>query len=160
MQQTNIFPNMVIQMAAIGEEAGSLDEMLIKVAEAYEEEVSNAVDALSSLLEPIIIVFVGVVVGTMVIAMYLPIFKMAVLPAAMPPVRTTTNVLESAIIQANYCCGSAENTRVGVIGDDLLTPDQGNPPGSRNKGSERHGFAALHFSYANQGQSNQCTDDG
>ena len=77
MQQTNVFPNMVIQMAAIGEEAGSLDEMLIKVAEAYEEEVSNAVDALSSLLEPLIIVFVGVVVGTMVIAMYLPIFKMA-----------------------------------------------------------------------------------
>ncbi len=77
MQQVNVFPNMVIQMAAIGEEAGSLDEMLIKVAEAYEEEVSNAVDALSSLLEPLIIVFVGIVVGTMVIAMYLPIFKMA-----------------------------------------------------------------------------------
>ncbi len=77
MQQTNVFPNMVIQMAAIGEEAGSLDEMLIKVAEAYEEEVSNSVDALSSLLEPLIIVFVGIVVGTMVIAMYLPIFKMA-----------------------------------------------------------------------------------
>ncbi len=77
MQQTDVFPNMVIQMAAIGEEAGSLDEMLVKVAEAYEEEVENAVDALSSLLEPLIIVFVGVVVGTMVIAMYLPIFKMA-----------------------------------------------------------------------------------
>ena len=77
MQQTDVFPNMVIQMAAIGEEAGSLDEMLIKVAEAYEEEVNNAVDALSSLLEPLIIVFVGLIVGTMVIAMYLPIFKMA-----------------------------------------------------------------------------------
>jgi type IV pilus assembly protein PilC len=77
MQQTNVFPNMVIQMAAIGEEAGSLDEMLVKVAEAYEEEVNNAVDALSSLLEPLIIVFIGGVVGTMVIAMYLPIFKMA-----------------------------------------------------------------------------------
>jgi type IV pilus assembly protein PilC len=77
MQQTSVFPNMVIQMAAIGEEAGSLDAMLIKVAEAYEEEVNNAVDALSSLLEPLIIVFVGIVVGTMVIAMYLPIFKMA-----------------------------------------------------------------------------------
>lgn len=77
MQQTTVFPNMVIQMAAIGEESGSLDEMLIKVAEAYEEEVNNAVDALSSLLEPLIIVFIGVVVGTMVIAMYLPIFKMA-----------------------------------------------------------------------------------
>ncbi len=77
MQQTNVFPNMVIQMAAIGEESGSLDEMLVKVAEAYEEEVSNDVDALSSLLEPLIIVFVGIVVGTMVIAMYLPIFKMA-----------------------------------------------------------------------------------
>jgi type IV pilus assembly protein PilC len=77
MQQVGVFPNMVIQMASIGEESGSLDEMLIKVAEAYEEEVSNAVDALSSLLEPLIIVFVGVIVGTMVIAMYLPIFKMA-----------------------------------------------------------------------------------
>jgi type IV pilus assembly protein PilC len=77
MQQTNVFPNMVVQMAAIGEEAGSLDEMLMKVAEAYEEEVNNAVDALSSLLEPFIIVFIGVIVGTMVIAMYLPIFKMA-----------------------------------------------------------------------------------
>lgn len=77
MQQTNVFPNMVIQMAAIGEEAGSLDEMLVKVAEAYEEEVNNAVDALSSLLEPLIIVFIGTIVGTMVIAMYLPIFKMA-----------------------------------------------------------------------------------
>jgi len=77
MQQTNVFPNMVIQMASIGEEAGSLDEMLIKVAEAYEEEVSNAVDALSSLLEPLIIVIVGIVVGAMVVAMYLPIFKMA-----------------------------------------------------------------------------------
>lgn len=77
MQQTNVFPNMVIQMAAIGEESGSLDEMLIKVAEAYEEEVSNAVDALSSLLEPLIIVIVGIVVGAMVVAMYLPIFKMA-----------------------------------------------------------------------------------
>ncbi len=77
MQQTNVFPNMVVQMAAIGEEAGSLDEMLLKVAEAYEEEVNNAVDALSSLLEPLIIVIVGVLVGSMVIAMYLPIFKMA-----------------------------------------------------------------------------------
>jgi len=77
MQQTNVFPNMVIQMAGIGEEAGSLDTMLVKVAEAYEEDVNNAVDALSSLLEPLIIVFVGVIVGTMVIAMYLPIFKMA-----------------------------------------------------------------------------------
>jgi type IV pilus assembly protein PilC len=77
MQQVGVFPNMVIQMASIGEESGSLDEMLVKVAEAYEEEVNNAVDALSSLLEPLIIVFIGVIVGTMVIAMYLPIFKMA-----------------------------------------------------------------------------------
>jgi type IV pilus assembly protein PilC len=77
MQQVGVFPNMVIQMAAIGEESGSLDEMLVKVAEAYEEEVNNAVDALSSLLEPAIIVFVGIIVGAMVVAMYLPIFKMA-----------------------------------------------------------------------------------
>ena len=77
MQQTNVFPNMVIQLASIGEESGTLDEMLITVSEAYEEEVSNAVDAFSSLLEPLIIVIVGIVVGAMVVAMYLPIFKMA-----------------------------------------------------------------------------------
>jgi len=77
MQQTGLFPPMMIQMTAIGEEAGSLDAMLDKVAAFYEEEVNNTVDALSSLLEPIIIVFIGVVVGGMVVAMYLPIFKMA-----------------------------------------------------------------------------------
>ena len=72
-----MFPRLLTDMLAVGEESGSLDEMLLKVAEAYEEEVSNAVDALSSLLEPLIIVIVGIMVGTMVIAMYLPIFKMA-----------------------------------------------------------------------------------
>jgi type IV pilus assembly protein PilC len=77
MQQTGLFPPMLIQMTAIGEEAGSLDAMLNKVAAFYEEEVNNTVDALSSLLEPIIIVFIGVVVGGMVVAMYLPIFQMA-----------------------------------------------------------------------------------
>jgi type IV pilus assembly protein PilC len=77
MKQTNMFPHMVIQMTAIGEEAGALDSMLFKVAEFYEQEVNNAVDALSSLLEPLIMVFLGVIVGGMVVAMYLPIFKMA-----------------------------------------------------------------------------------
>lgn len=77
MQQTGVFPPMVIQMTAIGEEAGSLDAMLDKVASFYEEEVNNTVDALSSLLEPIIIVIVGVLVGGLVVAMYLPIFQMA-----------------------------------------------------------------------------------
>ncbi|NDY95232.1 type II secretion system F family protein [Wenzhouxiangella sp. C33] len=77
MQQTGLFPPMLIQMTSIGEEAGSLDAMLSKVAAFYEEEVNNTVDALSSLLEPIIIVFVGVVVGGLVVAMYLPIFQMA-----------------------------------------------------------------------------------
>jgi len=77
MQQTGLFPPMLIQMTAIGEEAGSLDAMLLKVANFYEEEVNNTVDALSSLLEPVIIVFIGVVVGGMVVAMYLPIFQMA-----------------------------------------------------------------------------------
>ncbi len=77
MQQVKVFPHMVIQMTSIGEEAGSLDSMLIKVAEYYEEEVSDAVDALSSLIEPLIIVIIGVLVGGMVVAMYLPIFKMA-----------------------------------------------------------------------------------
>lgn len=77
MKQVNIFPHMVIQMAAIGEEAGALDTMLFKVAEFYEEEVNNAVDALSSLLEPMIMIFIGGVVGAMVVGMYLPIFKLA-----------------------------------------------------------------------------------
>ena len=77
MKQVNLFPHMVVQMIAIGEEAGALDTMLFKVAEFYEEEVENAVDALSSLLEPFIMVIIGVVVGSMVIGMYLPIFKMA-----------------------------------------------------------------------------------
>lgn len=77
MKQVNLFPHMVVQMTAIGEEAGALDTMLVKVAEFYEQEVNNAVDALSSLLEPLIMIILGVVVGGMVIAMYLPIFKLA-----------------------------------------------------------------------------------
>ena len=77
MKQTNLFPHMVVQMAAIGEEAGALDAMLFKVAEYYEQEVNNAVDALASLIEPLIMVFLGVLVGGMVIGMYLPIFKLA-----------------------------------------------------------------------------------
>ncbi|MGH8245794.1 MAG: type II secretion system F family protein [Gammaproteobacteria bacterium] len=76
MRDTGLFPNMVVQMVAIGEEAGSLDAMLSKVADFYEEEVDNAVDALTSLLEPMIMAFLGVVIGGLVIAMYLPIFKM------------------------------------------------------------------------------------
>ncbi|WP_312316627.1 type II secretion system F family protein [Stenotrophomonas sp.] len=77
MKQTNLFPHMVIQMTAIGEEAGALDAMLFKVADYFEQEVNNAVDALSSLLEPIVMVVIGTIVGGMVIGMYLPIFKLA-----------------------------------------------------------------------------------
>jgi type IV pilus assembly protein PilC len=77
MKQQQLFPHMVIQMTAIGEESGSLDEMLSKVADFYEEEVDNAVDSLSSLLEPLIMVIIGTLVGGLVVAMYLPIFKMA-----------------------------------------------------------------------------------
>ena len=76
MKQTHLFPNMVIQMTAIGEEAGALDTMLFKVAEYYEQEVNNSVDALSSLIEPMIMVILGVLIGGMVIGMYLPIFKL------------------------------------------------------------------------------------
>lgn len=76
MRNTQVFPNMIIQMVAIGEESGSLEEMLSKVADFYEEEVDNAVDGLSSLLEPLIMAFLGVIVGVLVIAMYLPIFKL------------------------------------------------------------------------------------
>lgn len=77
MRYGNLFPNMVIQMTAIGEESGSLDTMLAKVADFYEDEVDNRVDSLSSLLEPMIMVVLGVIIGTLVIAMYLPIFKLA-----------------------------------------------------------------------------------
>jgi type IV pilus assembly protein PilC len=76
MQNSDVFPNMVIQMVAIGEEAGSLDHMLGKVADFYEQEVDDAVEALSSLMEPMIMVVLGTLIGGMVIAMYLPIFKM------------------------------------------------------------------------------------
>jgi type IV pilus assembly protein PilC len=76
MKQRNLFPNMVIQMVAIGEESGALDDMLNKVADFYEEQVDNAVDAMSSLMEPLIMVVLGTLVGGLVVAMYLPIFKM------------------------------------------------------------------------------------
>ena len=76
MENTDLFPNMVIQMIAVGEESGSLDDMSSKVADFYEEDVDNAVDNLSSLLEPLIMSILGVLVGGLVVAMYLPIFKM------------------------------------------------------------------------------------
>lgn len=76
MENTQLFPNMAIQMIAVGEASGSLSEMLNKVAEYYEDEVNNMVDNLSSLLEPLIMLILGVIVGTFVVAMYLPIFKM------------------------------------------------------------------------------------
>ena len=77
MASTQLFPNMVVQMVAIGEESGELDSMLNKVADIYEGEVDDAVNGLSSLLEPIIMAFLGVVIGGLVVAMYLPIFKLA-----------------------------------------------------------------------------------
>jgi type IV pilus assembly protein PilC len=76
MENTGLFPNMVVQMIAVGEESGSLDTMSGKVAEFYEAEVDNAVDSMSSLMEPLIMAVLGVLVGGMVIAMYLPIFKL------------------------------------------------------------------------------------
>lgn len=76
MVNTNVFPTMVLQMVAIGEESGSIDSMLSKVADFYEQEVDDAVEALSSLMEPIIMVVLGTLIGGMVVAMYLPIFKM------------------------------------------------------------------------------------
>ncbi len=76
MENTELFPNMVNQMIAVGEESGSLDVMSSKIADFYEEEVDNAVDSMSSLLEPLIMAILGVLVGGLVVAMYLPIFKM------------------------------------------------------------------------------------
>lgn len=76
MQNANVFPNMVLQMASIGEESGSLDSMLSKSADIYEREVDDAVESLSSLLEPLIMVVLGTLIGGLVVAMYLPIFKL------------------------------------------------------------------------------------
>jgi type IV pilus assembly protein PilC len=76
MQNAQVFPNMVLQMTAIGEESGALDSMLSKVADFYEAEVDDAVAAISSLMEPVIMVVLGVLIGGLVIAMYMPIFKM------------------------------------------------------------------------------------
>lgn len=76
MQNTNLFPNMIVQMTSIGEESGELDAMLAKIADFYEQEVDDAVDNMTALMEPLIMAFLGVVIGTLVIAMYLPIFKM------------------------------------------------------------------------------------
>jgi type IV pilus assembly protein PilC len=76
IRTTNLFPSMMIQMVGIGEEAGSLEEMLDKVATYYENEVDNAVDGLTSLMEPMIMAFLGIVIGGLVVAMYLPIFQM------------------------------------------------------------------------------------
>jgi type IV pilus assembly protein PilC len=76
MQNANVFPNMMLQMTAIGEESGSLDTMLSKVADFFEEEVDNAVKALASLMEPLIMAVLGVLIGGLIVSMYLPIFKM------------------------------------------------------------------------------------
>jgi type IV pilus assembly protein PilC len=77
MANTKVFPNMMLQMVSSGEESGELEVMLDKVAEFYEREVDDAVDALSSIIEPVMIVFLGTIIGTMVLAMYMPIFKLA-----------------------------------------------------------------------------------
>lgn len=76
MESTNLFPNMAIQMISVGEASGALSEMLNKVADYYEEDVNTVVDNMSSLLEPLIMLVLGVVIGTFVVAMYLPIFKL------------------------------------------------------------------------------------
>ncbi|RKZ98864.1 MAG: type II secretion system F family protein, partial [Gammaproteobacteria bacterium] len=76
MKQSDLFPNMVVQMVAIGEESGSLDAMLAKVADFFEAQVDDAVDNMTALMEPMIMAFLGIVIGTLVIAMYLPIFKL------------------------------------------------------------------------------------
>ena len=77
MAETKLFPNMMIQMVAGGEESGELEIMLDKVADFFEREVDDAVDALASIIEPLMIVMLGIIIGTMILAMYMPIFKMA-----------------------------------------------------------------------------------
>jgi len=77
LEQTKVFPPMVVQMIAVGETTGALDAMLSKIADFYDEEVDSTVGSLTALLEPMLMIFLGVVIGTIVIAMYLPIFKLA-----------------------------------------------------------------------------------
>jgi len=77
MAATKLFPNMMMQMVASGEESGDLETMLDKVAEFYEREVDDAVDAMASIIEPLMIVILGGIIGTMILAMYMPIFKLA-----------------------------------------------------------------------------------
>jgi len=77
LQETNVFPNMVVQMIAVGESTGALDAMLTKIADFYDDEVDSAVEALTALMEPALMVFLGIVIGGLVIAMYMPIFNMA-----------------------------------------------------------------------------------
>ena len=76
LEATNVFPPMVTQMISVGEETGALDTMLSKIADFYEDEVDTAVDNLMALLEPVMIVFLGVVIGGIVISMYLPMFEL------------------------------------------------------------------------------------
>jgi type IV pilus assembly protein PilC len=76
MRSTEVFPNMVIQMTSIGEESGALDAMLDKAASYYEQEVDDAVDNMTALMEPMIMSFLGVVIGGLIVAMYLPIFQL------------------------------------------------------------------------------------
>ena len=117
MKQTNLFPNMVVQMTAIGEESGALDNMLFKVAEFYEEEVSNAVDTLSTLLEPIIMVVLGTLVGGMVVAQRLPIFK--------PPARSRSHNTKAPhycrdpAIMRRFLCGLSHARHATVRVDAL-----------------------------------------
>ena len=76
LRQSTVFPQMVVQMISVGEETGALDDMLGRIADFYDDEVDTAVDSLTSLIEPVMIVFMGGIVGGMVIAMYLPMFKL------------------------------------------------------------------------------------
>jgi type IV pilus assembly protein PilC len=77
LAEAKVFPTMVVQMIGVGEQTGAMDQMLTKIADFYEEEVDAAVSGLTSLIEPVMMAFLGVVVGGLIIAMYLPIFKLA-----------------------------------------------------------------------------------
>jgi type IV pilus assembly protein PilC len=77
LADTKVFPSMVVQMIGVGEQTGAMDQMLQKIADFYEEEVDSAVTAMTSLIEPIMMAFLGIVVGGLIVAMYLPIFKLA-----------------------------------------------------------------------------------
>ena len=137
MENTDLFPNMVVQMIAVGEEAGALDEMSGKVATFYEAEVDNAVDSMSSLLEPLIMAILGVLVGGLVIAMYLPIFKLGAGRVIAAAVGTRRRLFIGVVFLLGLLIGSFLNVVIHRVPVMLERGWRTRVPGARRQGAAR-----------------------